>query len=142
MMECAVHSLLETFSVAEKLLPQLKPGTVIALYGGLGAGKTAFVQGLARAMGIQRPVTSPTFTLIQEYRAPDGRLLVHLDLYRLAGVGAVEEIGFEEYLRQGAIVAVEWPERAAELLQDAAVKISLEPLEGEENGRSISIVLA
>jgi len=141
-MECAVHSLLETFSVAEKLLPQLKPGTVIALYGGLGAGKTAFVQGLARAMGIQRPVTSPTFTLIQEYRAPDGRLLVHLDLYRLAGVGAVEEIGFEEYLRQGAIVAVEWPERAAELLQDAAVKISLEPLEGEENGRSISIVLA
>lgn len=141
-MEYAVHGLRETFSVAEKLLPQLKPGTVIALYGGLGAGKTAFVQGLARAMGILRPVTSPTFTLIQEYRAPDGRLLVHLDLYRLAGVGAVEEIGFEEYLRQGAIVAVEWPERAAELLQDAAVKVSLEPVEGAENDRLIAIVLA
>jgi len=141
-MEYAVHSLRETFSVAENLLPQLKPGTVIALYGGLGAGKTAFVQGLARAMGILRPVTSPTFTLIQEYRAPDGRLLVHLDLYRLAGVGAVEEIGFEEYLRQGAIVAVEWPERAAELLQDASVKVSLEPVEGDENSRLISIMLA
>lgn len=141
-MEYAVHSLRETFSVAEGLLPQLKPGTVIALYGGLGAGKTAFVQGLARAMGIQRPVTSPTFTLIQEYRAPNGRLLVHLDLYRLAGAGALEEIGFEEYLRQGALVAVEWPERASELLRDASVKVFLEPVAEEENGRSISIVLA
>lgn len=141
-MEYAVHSLRETFSVAEKLLPKLKAGSIIALYGDLGAGKTAFVQGLARAMGIQRPVTSPTFTLIQEYRAPDGRLLIHLDLYRLAGVSAVEELGFEEYLRQGALVAVEWPERAPGLLQDAVAKIFIRPVEGDENGRSISIVLA
>jgi len=123
----SVSTLSGTFALAAALADRLRPGSVIALSGDLGLGKTAFVQGLARALGIRRPVTSPTFTLVQEYPLPDGRLLVHMDLYRLAGEDALLEIGFQEYLDRGAIVAVEWPERAGGLIPADAFRVLLEP---------------
>lgn len=104
-----------TRRAAEALARKLPPGSVIALHGGLGAGKTTFTQGLAIALGVNRPVTSPTFTLVSEHQGDKGRL-VHMDLYRLADSDALLEIGWQEYLESGALVVVEWPERAQELI--------------------------
>lgn len=89
-----------------------RSGAVIALYGDLGAGKTTFVQALAAALGVTRPVTSPTFTLICEHPLPSGGMLVHMDLYRLEKGADLDAIGLEDYIRSGAIVAIEWAERA------------------------------
>lgn len=104
----------ETWALAAKLADELGPGTVMALHGDLGAGKTCFVQGLAAALGIDEPITSPTYTLIGEY---EGRLpLHHIDLYRLSGPEEALGLGIEEYFDLGGITAIEWAERADGLL--------------------------
>ena len=117
-----------TRRAAAALARRLPPGTVVALHGGLGAGKTTFTQGLALALGIERPVTSPTFTLVSEHQGTGGRL-VHMDLYRLADSSDLLEIGWQEYLESGSLVVVEWPERAADLIEavPGAVHVDLEP---------------
>ena len=104
----------ETWRLAAALLPRLPPGAVLALHGELGSGKTCFVQGLAAALGVTQAVTSPTFTLIHEYRG--ARPLYHVDLYRLPDAGAARDLGLEEYFRGDGLTAVEWAERAAALL--------------------------
>lgn len=110
-----VHSVEETWRVAAEVAQSLAPGAVVALHGDLGAGKTTFVQGLAFALGVTRPVTSPTFTVSTEYRT-GAFLFVHMDLYRLFGPDDLLTIGYPEYLETGAVVAVEWPERAGDLI--------------------------
>ena len=98
---------------------------MVALEGDLGAGKTTFVQGLAAALGATRPVTSPTFCLVVEH--PTERLLlVHLDLYRLQGPDDVLDLGWEDYLSRGAVMLVEWPDRAGELIPSDAWRVHLE----------------
>jgi len=92
-----------------------------ALHGDLGSGKTCFVQGVARALGVERPVTSPTFVIMNEYRAQ--RLLVHVDLYRLESVREVEALALDEYTETDGICAVEWAERAGDLLPADAVHV-------------------
>jgi tRNA threonylcarbamoyladenosine biosynthesis protein TsaE len=114
----------ETWRAAAEVAELLRPGTVLALQGDLGAGKTTFVQGLGYALGIRRPVTSPTFTLSTEYRTPRF-LFVHMDLYRLSGPDDLLAIGFPEYLECGAVVAVEWPERAGDLIPADAARVRL-----------------
>lgn len=99
-------------------------GAVIALEGDLGSGKTTFVQALALALGVRRPVTSPTFTLVCEYSLPDGRRLVHMDLYRLGGASDLEALGFHEYLAGGDLVCIEWPDRAGDELPPDAIRIN------------------
>lgn len=118
-----VHSVEETWQAATEIARLLRPGTVIALHGDLGAGKTTFVQGLAFALGLHRPVTSPTFTLSTEYQTPAFKL-VHMDLYRLTGPDDLLTIGYPEYLETGAVVAVEWPERAGDLIPPDALHVS------------------
>ena len=108
--------------MAAEVAALLKPGTVIALHGDLGAGKTAFVQGLGFALGLRRPVTSPTFTLSTEYSTPLFKL-VHMALYRLTGPDDLLTIGYPEYLETGAVVAVEWPERAGDLIPPDAIHV-------------------
>jgi tRNA threonylcarbamoyladenosine biosynthesis protein TsaE len=104
----------ETHRLAAELL-QAHPGhTVIALHGDLGSGKTCFVQGLAEAIGVTEPVTSPTFTLVNEYRGE--RLLTHIDLYRLTDPDEALAMGLEELLESDGITAIEWAERAGDLL--------------------------
>lgn len=105
----------ETAQVAERLAAELGPGSVVAVRGDLGAGKTCFVQGLARGLGYTGSVTSPTFTLIHEYRG--GRLpLYHVDLYRLTDPQQAVAIGLEDYFDAGGVTVIEWPERVARLL--------------------------
>lgn len=98
-------------------------GAVVALEGDLGSGKTTFVQALAQALGVRRPVTSPTFTLVCEYPLPDGRRLVHMDLYRLAGASDLDSLGFHEYVLGNDLVCVEWPDRAGDELPSDAIRI-------------------
>ena len=129
-----VHSVEETWRLARQFAAELKPGDVVCLEGDLGAGKTTFTQGLAAALGVDGRVTSPTFCLVQEHRS-GSTLLVHMDLYRLHDEDDVLAIGWEDYLSEGAILVVEWPERAGSLIPSTAKHIVFTHLEGEENRR-------
>ncbi len=122
--KCHTRTPGETRELAAELLMHF-PATgflFLALTGELGSGKTCFVQGLARAMGIRGPVTSPSFTLVNEYEGP-GRKLVHADWYRLAEDADVEALGMDDALTKPAVVAIEWPERAAWWLPPGTVTI-------------------
>ena len=126
----------ETHAFAAELAEELAPNTVIALEGDLGAGKTCFVQGLALGLGIDEPVTSPSYTLVNEYRG--GRLpLFHIDLYRLGGPEEVLGLGLEEYFEAGGVTAVEWPSRAGDLLPPDLLCVRLE--HAGENERRITV---
>ena len=129
------HSTSETEAVAFALGEKLKPGTILAYRGDLGAGKTAFTRGLARGLGYQEPVTSPTYTIVNEYLG--GRLpLFHFDMYRLASSDDLWDIGWEDYLDRGGVCAVEWSENVADALE-GAVTITIEKL--GETSRRITI---
>jgi tRNA threonylcarbamoyladenosine biosynthesis protein TsaE len=125
----------ETAQAGRALAASLQPGAVVLLSGDLGAGKTAFVRGLADGLGIDpAEVTSPTFTLVQEYRG--GQLpLYHVDLYRLKPA-EVEDLGLDELTLQGGVTAIEWPDRLPRPFEDAiAVQID----HGEGSARTIRI---
>ena len=121
----------QTWALAAQLASQIRPGTVIALHGELGAGKTCFVQGLGFAMGVRKPMTSPTFTIANEYETPKG-LFVHMDLYRLGSPDELLALGFEQTLRDGAIIAVEWPDRAGDTLPPDTIHVKIELLQQGE----------
>ena len=110
-----------TQALGQALAGQLPPGSILLLLGDLGAGKTCLVQGLARGLGIDEPITSPTFALAQHYQGQGGRALVHLDLYRLELAAAADELlaQEEEALALGAVLAVEWPERLSVMPPEA-----------------------
>ena len=115
-MEYLSHNEAETEALGARLAAVLTPGTVVAYRGGLGMGKTAFTRGLARGLGYAGRVTSPTFTIVNEYEG--GRLpLFHFDMYRLDDAGALFDIGWEDYLDRGGVCAVEWSENVEEALE-------------------------
>ena len=117
-MEYISHSEAETEAFGERLAAALSPGAVVAYRGGLGMGKTAFTRGLARGLGCRGRVTSPTFTIVNEYLG--GRLpLFHFDMYRLPDSDALFDIGWEDYLARGGVCAVEWSENVADAMQGA-----------------------
>ncbi|MDP9068576.1 MAG: tRNA (adenosine(37)-N6)-threonylcarbamoyltransferase complex ATPase subunit type 1 TsaE [Actinomycetota bacterium] len=120
---CTTYSAEETRIVGASLSPVLLPGDVISLSGDLGAGKTAFVQGVAIALGVQRGVTSPTFTIVHEYQARYP--IIHLDVYRLNSFQEVIDLGFEEYLDPEAIVLIEWGEAIAPMLPRRHLEVDL-----------------
>jgi len=116
-MEFITNSPAETELVGAKLAKQLNPGAVIAYRGDLGAGKTAFTRGLARGLGIADAVTSPTYTIVNEYLS--GRMpLFHFDMYRLRSADELFDIGWEDYLERGGVCAVEWSENVADALEN------------------------
>ena len=134
-MEFFTHSPAETEKIGEALGNILPAGTVIAYRGDLGAGKTAFTRGLARGLGYKEAVTSPTYTIVNEYLG--GRLpLFHFDMYRLASAEDLWVIGWEDYLDRNGVCAVEWSENVEEALE-GAVSVTIERL-GEAD-RRISI---
>lgn len=128
-----VGSVEETWALARRLASELKPGDVVCLDGDLGAGKTTFTQGLAAALGVPGRVTSPTFCIVQEHRG--NSVLVHMDLYRLRGEDDVLAVGWEDYLAEGAILVVEWPDRAGTLIPATAQRVAFERLDGGERRR-------
>lgn len=136
-MDVVTHSPAETRALGARLARKLGPGTVVAFTGGLGAGKTAFISGMAEGLGVTDRVTSPTFTIVNEYEG--GRLpLFHFDMYRLGGADELFDIGWEDYLGRGGICAVEWSENVAGAIEPDAVRVSIAP--GEiENERMITI---
>ena len=122
----------QTEAVGEALAKALLPGTVIAYRGDLGAGKTAFTRGLARGLGYREPVTSPTYTIVNEYIG--GRLpLFHFDMYRLGSAEDLWDIGWEDYLDRGGVCAVEWSENVDDAMENA-VYVTIEKL-GEDARR-------
>jgi tRNA threonylcarbamoyladenosine biosynthesis protein TsaE len=114
-----------TQAVAAAIAKTLLPGDVLLLDGDLGAGKTTFTQGLARAMGVRDPVTSPTFTLVRSYPTSYGVELIHADVYRLDGLADIVSLGLPEMLESGAVAAIEWGGRAAPALGPEHLDITL-----------------
>ena len=131
-MEFITNSPQETENLGAALGKILKPGTVLAYRGDLGAGKTAFTRGLARGLGYKDPVTSPTYTIVNEYLG--GRLpLFHFDMYRLGSSDDLWDIGWEDYLERGGVCAVEWSENVDDAMENA-VYVTIHKT-GEENRR-------
>ena len=130
------HSEAETEALGESFASKIADGTVIAMYGDLGAGKTAFVRGLARGMGLSCRVSSPTFTIVNEYEGE--RELIHFDMYRLGSSDELFDIGWEDYLSRGGVCAVEWSENVEDALQDA-IRVTIEKDADEPDTRHITI---
>ena len=128
----------ETRALAAKIAAETPNGTVFALDGNLGAGKTVFASGFARGLGITEPVSSPTFTIVQEYPRTDG-MFFHLDLYRIDGPDAALAFGIDEFLyASDAISLVEWPERIEGLFPPGTIRVAIERTDKEET-RKITV---
>ena len=129
------NSELETEQAGERFASTLPDGAVVAMYGELGSGKTAFVRGMARGMGISMRVSSPTFTIVNEYRGD--RELIHFDMYRLASGDELFDIGWEDYLNRGSVCAVEWSENVEDAFFGDEVRVTIEKL--NDSDRKITI---
>jgi tRNA threonylcarbamoyladenosine biosynthesis protein TsaE len=124
-MEIETWSPEETFALGKRLGRKIKAGQICTLDGDLGTGKTVFTQGLAAGLGIEEPVNSPTFTIVQEYR--QGRLpLYHFDVYRIGDVEEMEEIGYEDYFFGQGVCLIEWAGRIRELLPEGVLAVTIE----------------
>ena len=129
-MQIQTHSPEETEAVGRKLAAQLQPGDVLAYYGDLGAGKTAFVRGMARGMGLDCRVSSPTFTIVNEYLGQ--RELIHFDMYRLSSADELFDIGWEDYLARGAVCVVEWSEKVQDAFFGDEIVVRIDKLSDTE----------
>ena len=134
-MEIITHSERETEAAGAALAAKLPDGAVVAMYGELGSGKTAFVRGMARGMGIGCRVSSPTFTIVNEYEGE--RTLIHFDMYRLGSADELWGIGWDDYLDRGAVCAVEWSENVQDAFTGNEVTVRFEKLGAD--GRRITI---
>ena len=126
----------DTEKIGADFAAGLKGGAVVAMYGDLGAGKTAFVRGMAKGMGIDAHVNSPTFTIVNEY--PGKRELIHFDMYRLSSSDELFDIGWEDYLARGAVCAVEWSENVEDAFFGDEYRVSIEKT--GDSSRKISVV--
>lgn len=134
-MEIITHSERETEAAGAALAAKLPDGAVVAMYGELGSGKTAFVRGMARGMGIDCRVSSPTFTIVNEYEGE--RTLIHFDMYRLGSADELWGIGWDDYLDRGAVCAVEWSENVADAFTGDEITVRFEKL--SDTDRRITI---
>ncbi len=138
--EIETHSAAETFALGETIGKEAKPGQVYALLGDLGVGKTVLIQGVAKGLGIDGPVNSPTFTIVQVYE--NGRLpFYHFDVYRIGDVEEMDEIGYEEYFYGEGVSFVEWANLVEEIMPKETIRITIEKdLEKGFDYRRIGIV--
>lgn len=137
-MEYLSHNEAETEALGARLAAVLTPGAVVAYRGGLGMGKTAFTRGLAKGLGYGGRVTSPTFTIVNEYEG--GRLpLFHFDMYRLADADALFDIGWEDYLARGGVCAVEWSENVSDALPEGTLFVTIVRHETHDDWRIITV---
>lgn len=124
------HSAAQTEEIAARFAKTLKGGTVVAFYGGLGMGKTAFVRGMAQGLGLTAEVSSPTFALVHEYGGQPP--LIHFDMYRVSGWEDLYSTGFFEYIDRGCILAVEWSENIEAALPERTVRVIITSDGGDE----------
>lgn len=119
------HTWEDTFSLGEKLGKTVKGGTVICLNGDLGVGKTVFTQGFAKGLGIDEPINSPTFTIVQEYHT--GRLpFYHFDVYRIGDISEMDDIGYEDYFFGDGVCLVEWACLIEDIIPEDAIAVTIE----------------
>ena len=136
-MQFLSHSTQETEAIGEELAQKLRGGDVLAFTGSLGMGKTAFTRGLARGLGCRGRVTSPTFTIVNEY---EGRTpLFHFDMYRLGSSDELFDIGWDDYLARGGVCAVEWSERVSEGLPEDTIFVDIARTDEHEDWRTITV---
>lgn len=129
----------ETAQLGRTVGKRLQPGDTVLLIGDLGAGKTCFIQGLCSGLGVEEPVTSPTFTLINEYQ---GRLPVaHFDLYRLNDPESVLDIGFDEYVHSNQVCLIEWADKFLEIMPADAIEVRIEIGEGERRKLVVDLAM-
>lgn len=137
-MKIITKSETETQQAGAELVKTLAPGSVVAMYGDLGAGKTAFVRGMTRGLGIDFPVSSPTFNVVNEY--PGKVPMFHFDMYRLGSADELFDIGWDDYLERGGICAVEWSENVEEAFEPGTVKVTITKLGDSEREITVEVM--
>ena len=135
MREQLTHSEAETEAFGREFAKQLPVPAVVCLYGELGAGKTAFVRGMASGLGITAAVSSPTFTIVNEY--PGDPELIHFDMYRLHDADELFDIGWEDYLRRNAVLVIEWSENVVDAFDGSEISVCIEKL--SDSDRSFTV---
>ena len=115
----------ETAALGERLAKVLRSGSLVLFTGGLGAGKTAFCEGIARGLGCTDEVSSPTFAIVNQYKGKGGRRIHHFDFYRINDVREAYDFGYEEYFYSGDLCLVEWPEKIEQLLPDNVMTVRI-----------------
>ena len=134
-MRLKIESLDTINTTALQFINQIGKRTVFAFNGKMGAGKTTFIKAICEMMGVKETVNSPTFSIVNEYEAADGRIIYHFDCYRLNNIQEALDLGAEEYLYSGNLCFIEWSENIAPLLPDSIVNVDIE--EDENGGRDV-----
>ena len=134
-MRLKIESLDTINTTALQFINQIGKRTVFAFNGKMGAGKTTFIKAICEMMGVKETVNSPTFSIVNEYEAADGRIIYHFDCYRLNNIQEALDLGVEEYLYSGNLCFIEWSENIAPLLPDSIVNVDIE--EDENGGRDV-----
>ena len=125
MKSIAIDSLGSIDAAAKEFAQLLGDNRIVAFYGSMGAGKTTFISALCRYLGVEDDVCSPTFTIVNEYRAADGDSIFHFDFYRIDSLKEAMDIGFEEYLYSGSLCLIEWPEKVEQLLPEETLNVTI-----------------
>ena len=136
-MNLKIESLETISTTARQFINQIGNRTVFAFNGKMGAGKTTFIKAICEVMGVKETVNSPTFSIVNEYEAADGRIIYHFDCYRITRVQEALDLGAEEYLYSGNLCFIEWSENIAPLLPDTTVNVDIQ--EREDGGRDVVI---
>jgi tRNA threonylcarbamoyladenosine biosynthesis protein TsaE len=134
-----IFDLTNILLTAQQFIKLFDRYSVFAFYGNMGAGKTTFIKAICEILGVKESVNSPTFSIINEYEAADGRILYHFDCYRINKLQEAMDLGAEDYFYSGKICFIEWPEKIEELLPDSTVKVNIQ--EVEDGKREIEISL-
>tara|TARA_Y100000768_G_C23925021_1_gene657042 strand:- start:429 stop:845 length:417 start_codon:yes stop_codon:yes gene_type:complete len=130
-MQCEAFGLEELSTVAQKVLENLDQDTILCFYGEMGAGKTTLIKAICQQLGVEDQVSSPTYSIVNEYLSSSGEPVYHFDFYRIKSEEEAYDFGYEEYLYSGAICLIEWPERIAGLLPESYAKIEIKVEEGK-----------
>ena len=137
-MEIKIEKLDNIREAAKQFIDNIGDSTVFAFYGNMGAGKTTFVKAVCEELGVDDVITSPTFSIVNEYRSEQtGELIYHFDFYRVKKIEEVYDMGFEDYFYSGALCFIEWPELCEEVLPDDTVKVSIN--EEPDGSRTITL---
>ena len=138
MKEILINGKDDLHRAAEEFLQQIGDNRHIAFYAGMGAGKTTFITAICDVLGVEDLVTSPTFTIVNEYKDRDGNDVYHFDLYRINKTEELYDIGFEEYIDSNALCLIEWPELGEDLLPEDTLKFNIEIV--DDNTRRIKMM--